>query len=353
MRVPKACKSPDCGNTFYVNEMPSLPKSKRRFCNACLEQRAKASRERYRINGGQRWGEDAWLINAGAGTTAARNREIAHGWICKYLSENPCVGCGETDIIVLQFDRDSPRPFAKRSGYSVAEVVSRGLPLDMLIEAANKCVVRCANCRARAVAQAAGANYYKVAFVRAVAPAPPQDTVDRMKVALAARRPPQLSEDERERLRIAERDRRMALRTARDAVRAGEGGLVPPAVPQPHEFSGARVVEPEVPRACAADLPTDGVGGDEPTPEQPADDAAQEDVRDDAAAMALGEPVGKAAGGRGEDDAVDAEAERALDAARVDARVVGRRRVVRRLRQRDPDGVGEPVPAGEDPERFE
>lgn len=259
-------------------------------------------------------------------------------------------------MILLEF---VPKDGAVFDAGGVETLVRNGASLDTVKTAVDRCDVLCVACLAVQTAYfRRGRLGYRVPYA---GDAPnlhlpwsrPRTTPPTPITRRRAFAEPQLSEDERERLRIAERDRRMALRTARGAVRAGEGGLVPPPVPQPQEFSGAGVVEPEVSRASAADLPSNGVTGDEPAPEQPPDDAAQEDVRDDAATVALGEPVGEATGGRGEDDAVDAGDDRRLDAGTVDRSVVQGRRVVRRLRQRSADRVGEAVPTGEDPERFE
>lgn len=72
-------------------------------------------------------------------------RNAVRDYLVAFLSENPCVDCGESDPIVLDFDhRDGElKSFnigdARRSGYSLASVQSE----------VAKCDIRCANCHRR------------------------------------------------------------------------------------------------------------------------------------------------------------------------------------------------------------
>jgi len=61
--------------------------------------------------------------------------------ISEYQSKHPCVDCGETNQIVLDFDhvRGTKR-------YDISKVVTFGLSLAFLEEEIAKCDVRCANC---------------------------------------------------------------------------------------------------------------------------------------------------------------------------------------------------------------
>ena len=69
----------------------------------------------------------------------ARNREILLNW----LSAHPCVDCGESDLIVLQFDhlrdKESDVCVAARAGWAVARLQAE----------IDKCEIRCANCHMR------------------------------------------------------------------------------------------------------------------------------------------------------------------------------------------------------------
>lgn len=71
-----------------------------------------------------------------------------------YLRKHPCVDCGETDIVVLQFDHVRGR---KRG--NVTSLARKGVDLDIVIKEIKKCEARCANCHVRKTAKEQG--WYK------------------------------------------------------------------------------------------------------------------------------------------------------------------------------------------------
>lgn len=77
-------------------------------------------------------------------------------YINSYLKEHPCVDCGETDPVVLQFDHVHGEKEAK-----VSAIVWRGTPLGGLIKEIAKCEVRCANCHIRRHARERACNKCK------------------------------------------------------------------------------------------------------------------------------------------------------------------------------------------------
>lgn len=70
----------------------------------------------------------------------ARTRETARQWAIEYLSQHPCVDCGETDIVVLEFDH-----VRGEKKQAIAELIQWGYPLEVLENEAAKCDVVCAN----------------------------------------------------------------------------------------------------------------------------------------------------------------------------------------------------------------
>jgi hypothetical protein len=80
---------------------------------------------------------------------AARHRN--RQFVLDYLSQHPCIDCGEADPIVLEFDhvRDT-----KRSDLS--SLVTAGAAVESLRIEVLKCVVRCANCHRRKTAAQLG-----------------------------------------------------------------------------------------------------------------------------------------------------------------------------------------------------
>ena len=61
-----------------------------------------------------------------------------------YLKEHPCVDCGETDPVVLEFDHLSDKL------YDVSKLQTNSL--STLKKEIAKCAVRCANCHKRKTA---------------------------------------------------------------------------------------------------------------------------------------------------------------------------------------------------------
>ena len=82
---------------------------------------------------------------------AKRRRLARHQLILEYLLDHPCVDCGETDPVVLEFDhlRD------KRANVSAL----LGARLASLLAEIEKCDVVCANCHRRRTAARGG--YYR------------------------------------------------------------------------------------------------------------------------------------------------------------------------------------------------
>src|SRR2546425_3533888 len=109
-------------------------------CRSC---QAAYSREHYRRN------RPTYLQRAA--THRKLNREECRQQVFNYLVGHPCVDCGETDPIVLDFDhRDASR---KRG--SISRLISQ-LTWDTLECEIAKCDVRCANCHRRRTAQQFG-----------------------------------------------------------------------------------------------------------------------------------------------------------------------------------------------------
>ena len=70
-------------------------------------------------------------------------------YIVDYLKSHPCVDCGETNPIVLQFDHVRGEKVAK-----ISSIINYGM--KVLKEEIDKCDIRCANCHAKATAARAG-----------------------------------------------------------------------------------------------------------------------------------------------------------------------------------------------------
>ena len=73
----------------------------------------------------------------------------------EYLTTHPCVDCGESDPLVLEFDHIQ----SKKN--TVGEMVSAAYSWKRIVEEISKCEVRCANCHRRKTARDYGWLRYK------------------------------------------------------------------------------------------------------------------------------------------------------------------------------------------------
>jgi hypothetical protein len=82
----------------------------------------------------------------------AKTKRIARdrAFIRDFLSNHPCVDCGEADTRVLDFDH-----LGDKTNY-ICEMVARGLPVAALEAEIAGCEVVCANCHRRRTAARAG-----------------------------------------------------------------------------------------------------------------------------------------------------------------------------------------------------
>lgn len=69
-----------------------------------------------------------------------------------YLREHPCVDCGESDPVVLEFDHRN----AETKRFAVAQMIERRYSWHAILGEIAKCDVRCANCHRRKTSKQLG-----------------------------------------------------------------------------------------------------------------------------------------------------------------------------------------------------
>lgn len=112
-------------------------------CKTCQRVYSRAHYQTYR----SAYIEKARLRNAEQSRTNAE-------FLIEYLAAHPCVDCGETDIVVLEFDHQRDKLL------DVSALSREGYSLARLKQEIAKCEVVCANCHRRRTAKQFG--WYKL-----------------------------------------------------------------------------------------------------------------------------------------------------------------------------------------------
>jgi len=76
-----------------------------------------------------------------------------YGHLFEYCRRHPCVDCGESDFVVLDFDHVDGKEV------EISTMVANGRKWSEIKAELKKCVVRCANCHRRKTARESG--WYK------------------------------------------------------------------------------------------------------------------------------------------------------------------------------------------------
>lgn len=104
--------------------MPYRDKEKQKAYNrACYHRRVEQNRKSYRLNA----------------STRVKENQLK---VFRYLENHPCVDCGVSNPLVLEFDHIIPEDKFNCVSY----LVCSGYGLDTILSEMEKCEVRCANC---------------------------------------------------------------------------------------------------------------------------------------------------------------------------------------------------------------
>lgn len=116
-------------------------RKRRKMCKAChaayRRQHYLANKEKYQEMS-QAWNEE----NQAAYIDKARR------YVLDYLLEHPCIDCGETNPIVLEFDHVRGKKVK-----AISVMIHSPVSLKRLQAEIDKCEVRCANCHLRKTAK--------------------------------------------------------------------------------------------------------------------------------------------------------------------------------------------------------
>jgi hypothetical protein len=113
------------------------------ICRGCQSRYSKVHYETYR----SKYIHKARVRNA-------IQSKINAEFLVEYLKDHPCVDCGESDIVVLEFDNQRDKLL------NISVLCRDGYSLEKLKQEIAKCEVVCANCHRRRTAKQFG--WYRV-----------------------------------------------------------------------------------------------------------------------------------------------------------------------------------------------
>ena len=127
----KTCRK--CGIEKHVAEFGKRPQNIDGLNNQCKKCASDERRAYYAVNADVQKAQVKKY-------TKAKVEEI-HEWLGEYLLSHPCVDCGNTDVLVLEFDHINDD-----KEDNVSRMIYRQLSLDKVKAEVSKCEVRCVNC---------------------------------------------------------------------------------------------------------------------------------------------------------------------------------------------------------------
>lgn len=111
----------------------------------------KAYRRQHYVANKQKYIDKAKKWDRENGKGYNRSRTYAY----EYLLHNPCVDCGESDPVVLEFDHIDP----STKSFTIGNAAAQMKPLEVVKAEIAKCAVRCRNCHVRRTAENRGGFY--------------------------------------------------------------------------------------------------------------------------------------------------------------------------------------------------
>lgn len=136
----KTC--PKCNKKKSIEDFPFSNKQKgtrQPYCKICCRANSKADYKKSR---------QSYLRRSAA--RKEKLRPLARQKVRDYLRKHPCIDCGESDPIVLEFDH------VEEKKKCVSEMLDGNYTWEQIKEEIVKCEIRCANCHRRKTAKQFG-----------------------------------------------------------------------------------------------------------------------------------------------------------------------------------------------------
>lgn len=130
--MKRCCRCSEEKPLTEFNKSARYRDGRQTHCRACAALYYQGNRDRH---------------NAGVKVRNTRVRRENAQLAWNYLVDHPCVDCGETNPIVLDFDH-----VRGKKHRNISEMICQTYSWTTIMEEISKCVVRCANCHRRRTA---------------------------------------------------------------------------------------------------------------------------------------------------------------------------------------------------------
>ena len=141
----KKCSS--CKKEKKLDDFNFKIKEKGIRASKCKTCQSLYSKEHYEGN------KEPYLLRARASRKVYRNRN--RQFVFEYLKTHPCIDCGESDPIVLDFDH---LEMGKKEA-NISVLSRSSIKIERIINEIQKCEVRCANCHRKRTYKQLGGKY--------------------------------------------------------------------------------------------------------------------------------------------------------------------------------------------------
>jgi len=120
----------------------ALLKQGKRPCNGCVKAKPLSHfQPKVQANGKEGWeGKCKSCVSLRQKKSSISRNKEARQLVFEYLKKHPCIDCGETNVLALEFDHVHSKKF------DVGTALMNNTTLDLLKKEIKKCVVRCSTC---------------------------------------------------------------------------------------------------------------------------------------------------------------------------------------------------------------
>jgi hypothetical protein len=125
-----------------MKDKADLFKQGKRKCGSCKKIKSlKSYQERYYASGNHGYDSSCKPCVSIRHQISGRNRNReARELVFNYLLKHPCIDCGETNVLALEFDHVHSKKF------DIGNALNNNVMIDLIKAEIKKCVIRCSSC---------------------------------------------------------------------------------------------------------------------------------------------------------------------------------------------------------------